>query len=116
MAPEPISTACFTNPFHPSVCLYVYPLSLLGNGPVNTFPRQRIYKTRILGSVVFYAVRFVLKVSLCVCLCTPLSLLGNGSVNTFPRQRIAVGVVFYTFRHASKESKQLVLLSTTFSK
>jgi hypothetical protein len=26
MAPEPISTACFINPSHQSVCLYVYPL------------------------------------------------------------------------------------------
>jgi hypothetical protein len=25
MAPEPISAACFINPFHQSVCLYVYP-------------------------------------------------------------------------------------------
>jgi hypothetical protein len=35
---------------HQSVCLYVYPpLSLLGNGSVNTFPRQR----RIIRGVVF---------------------------------------------------------------
>jgi hypothetical protein len=33
------------------------PLSLLGNSPVNTFPRQQ----RIVGSIVFYVVCFVPK-------------------------------------------------------
>jgi hypothetical protein len=41
------------------VCGSVYPPSFLGNGSVNTFPRQR----RIVGDVVFYAVRFVSKKS-----------------------------------------------------
>jgi hypothetical protein len=41
MAPEPIWTAFFINPSHQSVCLYVYPLSLLGDGSVRTLPRQR---------------------------------------------------------------------------
>jgi hypothetical protein len=40
---EPISTACFINHCHQSVCLYVYPLSLLGNGSVKASSRQRIY-------------------------------------------------------------------------
>jgi hypothetical protein len=34
MAPEPISAAYFINPSHQSVCLHVYPLSLLGKGLV----------------------------------------------------------------------------------
>jgi hypothetical protein len=80
MAPEPISTAYFINPSHQSVCLYVYsqtleelldttwrvcgsvclpPISLLGSGSVNTFPRQR----RIVGGVVFYVVLVVSKES-----------------------------------------------------
>jgi hypothetical protein len=40
------------------VCLCI-PLSLLGNGSVNTFPRQR----KIVGGFVFYAVRVVSKES-----------------------------------------------------
>jgi hypothetical protein len=54
-APAPISTAYFINPSHQSVFLYVYPLSLLSNGSEETLQRQR----RIVGSVVFYWVRFV---------------------------------------------------------
>jgi hypothetical protein len=50
MAPEPASTAYFTNPSHQSV--YVSHQSLLGNGSVKTFPWQR----RIVG-VFFYSVR-----------------------------------------------------------
>jgi hypothetical protein len=60
MPPEPISTAYFINPTHQPVYLYVYPrVSLLGNGSVNTFPRQ----PRIVGGVVFYAARVVSKES-----------------------------------------------------
>jgi hypothetical protein len=40
MAPQPISTAYFTNLSRQSVCLYVYPLPLLDNGSVNMFPQQ----------------------------------------------------------------------------
>jgi hypothetical protein len=44
MAPEPISEAYFINPSYQPVCLLcVLPLSLPGNGSVNTFPRQRIH-------------------------------------------------------------------------
>jgi hypothetical protein len=57
MAPEPISTAYFINPSHQSVRLCI-PLSLLGNGSVNTFPRQR----RIVD-VVLYAVHVASKES-----------------------------------------------------
>jgi hypothetical protein len=41
------------------ICVSVYPLSLLGNNTVKTFPRLRI----IIGGVVFYAVRVVSKES-----------------------------------------------------
>jgi hypothetical protein len=34
MKAEPNSMAYFINPFHQSVCLYVYPLTLLGTGSV----------------------------------------------------------------------------------
>jgi hypothetical protein len=34
-APEPISKAWLKNPSHQSLCLYVYPLSLLRNGSVS---------------------------------------------------------------------------------
>jgi hypothetical protein len=45
MALEPISMAYFINPSRQSVCvwLYISRLSLLGNGSVNSFPRQRIH-------------------------------------------------------------------------
>jgi hypothetical protein len=47
MAPQPISVAYFINPSHQSVCLYVYPrISFLGNGSVNTLPRQRVHETK----------------------------------------------------------------------
>jgi hypothetical protein len=45
MAPEPISRAYFINPIHRSACLYVYSLTLLGNGPVKTLLRQRTHAT-----------------------------------------------------------------------
>jgi hypothetical protein len=43
MTPEPISTAYIINPSH-LLFFYVYLLSLLDNGSVNTLPRQRIQK------------------------------------------------------------------------
>jgi hypothetical protein len=45
--PERISVTFFINPSHQSVCLYVYPYILLGNGTVNNPPivaRHRLYK------------------------------------------------------------------------
>jgi hypothetical protein len=45
MASEPISTAYFINPSHQSVYVYVYPLSLLGNGSVKTLSRQWTHAT-----------------------------------------------------------------------
>jgi hypothetical protein len=48
VTPEPITTTHFINPSHQSVCLYVYSLSLLGNGSVKKnlliFTRQRFGK------------------------------------------------------------------------
>jgi hypothetical protein len=63
-AREPISTAYLKNHSHQSVCLYVYPLSLLGNGSVNTFPRfMNTRKNRTVRRVVSYVVRVVSKES-----------------------------------------------------
>jgi hypothetical protein len=77
---------CFINPSHQSVCLCVFLLLLQGNGSVKCIPpfgaRQRLGKhipaemnkrnTRgIVGRVIFYAVRFLSKESLWVCLCIP---------------------------------------------
>jgi hypothetical protein len=99
MAPELILTACM------SICVL-----LLGNGSVNTFPRQRIHATRIGGRVVLCTIRVVSKESPWICLCIPLSLLSNEVVNTFPRQRrIAADVVSFAVHVVSKESMRLVL-------
>jgi hypothetical protein len=44
MAPQSIFMAYIINPFHQSVCVYMcIPLSLLGNDPARTSPRQRIH-------------------------------------------------------------------------
>jgi hypothetical protein len=53
-----------------SLCLCLYPLSLLGNGSVNTFPRQRIQE-KIVGRVFLYTIVVVTKEGLWVCLCIP---------------------------------------------
>jgi hypothetical protein len=65
---------------------------------------------RIVGRIIFYAVRVLSKESLWVYLCIPLSLLGINSVNTFPRQkRIVRSVVFYAVSVVLKNSRRLVL-------
>jgi hypothetical protein len=70
---------------------------------------------RIVGRIVFFAVRVVSKESLWVCVCIPLKLLGNGSVKTFPRQRrIVGGAVCYVVHFLSKGSKRLVLLRISY--
>jgi hypothetical protein len=58
-APESISTAYFINHFHQPVCLYVYPLYLLGNDSVKNVKRSNEYisNTRTVARAVFYAVR-----------------------------------------------------------
>jgi hypothetical protein len=63
MALEPFSTVNIRNPSYQSVCLYVYPLSFLGNGSVKRFRRQEYTckstrKITVVG-VIFYAVRVV---------------------------------------------------------
>jgi hypothetical protein len=99
-----------------SVCVSL--LSLLREGSVKYIPlfiaTQLLDKhdsaatntrnRRIVGRVIFCAVRALSKEDLCVRLCTTLSLLGKNSVKTFPRQRrIVGGVVFYAVCVISKE-------------
>jgi hypothetical protein len=106
----------------PSLCVSL--LSLLCNGLVKSIPpfgaRQRFgihvrmemiaCNRRIVGHVIFYAVRVLSKESLWVCLCIPLSLLGNNSVQTFPRQqRIVGGFAFYAVRVTWKGNRWLIL-------
>jgi hypothetical protein len=71
MAPEPISTAYFINPSSVCVCVcvcvhvYVYTLLLLGSGSVKHY-RGNAYKCsswRIVGHIVFFAVRIISKES-----------------------------------------------------
>jgi hypothetical protein len=73
MALQPISTVYFINCCHQFVCLYVYaPQSLLGNGSIYTFPRQRVHETKKnCWTRAFYAVLVVSKESLWICLCIP---------------------------------------------
>jgi hypothetical protein len=73
MTPEIISTAYYINLYHQPMCLYVYPLLLLGNGSMKTplswlgngsVKRYRGNEytrnsRRIVGLIVFYAVRIV---------------------------------------------------------
>jgi hypothetical protein len=94
----------------PSVCASV-PLSSLGNGSVNTFPRQRIHAIELLG-----ASFPMLSVSIkgeSVRLCMLLLLLGNRSINNFPPQWRTVGGVFCVVRVISKESRRFVLPRTS---
>jgi hypothetical protein len=63
MKPGPISTTYYINPSHQSVCLYVYPIiamQRLGKNVIagNEYTRNN---RRIVGSVVFYAVRVMSK-------------------------------------------------------
>jgi hypothetical protein len=131
MVTESVSTAYFINLSHQPVSVCVFLLSLLGNGLVKCIlpyiARQRLSKhmptatkrrssRRIVGRVIFSAVRALSKGVLWVCLCISLSLLGNGSVNTFSRQRgIVVGVIFYVVQVVWKESRVSVLHRTSSS-
>jgi hypothetical protein len=85
MAPEPISTSYFINPFRLCVCMCITPSAA----------RQRLGKhvleatntcnnRKVVDHVVFCVVRVASKDSLWVCLCIPLSLLGNGSCKHVP--------------------------------
>jgi hypothetical protein len=115
----------------PLVCVPVCVslVSSLGKGSLKCIPpfcdRQRLCKPvpaatntrnnrRIVGCVIFSAVRVLLKESMGVCLRVPLSLLSNNSVKKFPQQQtIAGGVVLYAVHVVSKESRRLVLPRTS---
>jgi hypothetical protein len=73
------------------------------------------HSRRIIGPVIFCAVRVLSKENLWVCLCIFPSLLVNNLVKTFPRQRrIVAGVVFYVVHIVLKGSRRLVLSRTSF--
>jgi hypothetical protein len=94
-----------------SVC--VFPLSLLGNGSVNTFPLQRMNATVEESLDASFSVRSVsYQTGVWVCLCIPLSLLSNGSINTSPWQRRIGGIAFYAV-HVVSGSRRLVLSRTS---
>jgi hypothetical protein len=96
-----------------SICI---PLTLLGNGSVNTFPRQRIH---INNGMNCWTWHFICGPCLIKCeyiglSLYPLQLLGKNPTKTFPRQRRIVGcVVFYAVHIVSKENRPLVLLRTS---
>jgi hypothetical protein len=63
MAREPISTVYFINSAHKSVCLYVYPPTVARQRLGKNRYRDNEYtrKNRIVGRIMFCAVRVVLK-------------------------------------------------------
>jgi hypothetical protein len=103
------------SPSHQSVCLYVYPLSLLGNGSVNTYPQQRIHTTTegFLVRHFLFGPCFVKGESVGLSVHPPLSSLGNKSLQTFRLQRRIVGSVFYAVRAVSKERWRFLLPRTS---
>jgi hypothetical protein len=115
MATEPISTAYVINPFHQSVCLYVYPSYQCKAKCIPPFiARQRLSKHVPAATNTHKSRRTVGRACLWVCLCIPLSLLGNNSVKKFPQQRrIVGGIIFYVGRVISNESRRLVLPKTS---
>jgi hypothetical protein len=110
VASESVSKAYFINPYHQSVCLYVYHLFVARQRLVKYVPAAKnICNKRIFGRNIFFVVRVLSKKSLWVCPCIPIELLGNNSVKTFPRQRrILGGLVFYAVGVVLKESRRLV--------
>jgi hypothetical protein len=125
------ATAYVINPFHQSVCLFVYSssrckamarfnvrlflCSVLGNGLENTFPWQRMYATiEKLLEPLFYIGSMSLRWESVSLFVYPIPLLSNSSVKTFLLQRrIVVGVVFYAVHVVSKESRRLILPRTS---
>jgi hypothetical protein len=101
MAPERISTVYFINPSL-SLCFRMYiPLPLPGNA-YRHVPAATNTSNRIVGGVIFYTLRVVLKESVRVGVFPLISLLGNSSINTFPLQRRITAI------HAlSTQSRQL---------
>jgi hypothetical protein len=97
MAPEPISTVYFINPFP----LIVAGQRLRKHVTAGTNTYNHI---RTVGRVVFYTVRVVPRGESVGLFVYPLSLLGNGSLSFVPRQRRIVGdVVFYGVRIIKRE-------------
>jgi hypothetical protein len=123
-------TVYFRNPSRQSVCTCI-PATVARQRSVKCIPpfgaRQRLGKhvqaakntrniRRIIGRVIFYAIRVLSKEGLWVCLHIPLSLLGNGSAKTFSWQRRTVGgVVFYAVHVVSKENRRSVPSGTSCS-
>jgi hypothetical protein len=105
IAPTPIWTAYFMNPFHQSVSVII---------PLLSFAKQRLGKHFPAATNVRNYRRIVGHIYLWVCLCIPLSLLGNISVKKSPWQRrIVGGVDFYAVLVISMEIKGLVLPTTS---
>jgi hypothetical protein len=87
-----------------SVCLSL--LSLLGNGWVKTFARQRIHATIEELLDASFSVRSVSYQKRVFGSVYPLTLLGNNSVKIYPRRRrLVLGVVFCALRLLSKKSR-----------
>jgi hypothetical protein len=70
--PESISTANFINISHQSVCLYVYPLIVARQRLGRHVPAAMNTRNnrRIVGGIIFYTVRVVIKEILWVCMWT----------------------------------------------
>jgi hypothetical protein len=67
MGPESISVASYINPSHQSLCLYVYYLYRFQQRlSIHVPPARNIRNGRIIGRVVFYAVRVISKEGLCI--------------------------------------------------
>jgi hypothetical protein len=115
MANEPIWTSWIPH-INLCVCLCI-PFSGARQRLSNHVPAAtNTHNRRIVGHVVFCAVRVSSKESLWVSMCISLSLLGNNSVKTFPSQRrIVDGVIFYAVLVVSNASRLLVLPRTSCS-
>jgi hypothetical protein len=84
MATEPISTPSSNSLQSVCVSVCVSLLSLLGNGPINTFARQRIQATIEELLDASFSMRSVRYKGESEGVCIPFSLLGNNSVKTLP--------------------------------
>jgi hypothetical protein len=90
------------------VCLCI-PLSLLGNGSVNTFPRQQ----RIFGGVVFHMVCVISKESVGLSLYPLIIARQRLSKHVPVATKNFGGLVFYAVCIVLKESRRLVLTGTS---
>jgi hypothetical protein len=115
MTPESNLAAYFIIPSHQSVTVRVSLLLLLGKGWVNFITPfvagQRLSKYVPAATNERNNRRMIW----CACICIPLLLIGSNSVKTFLRQgRIFRGVVFCPVFIVSKESRRLMLPTTSF--